>query len=478
MSCRAGAFGSVSARIPQERRGRFSAEMPGRSRANGIISKISCIFVQVKKTIGMLQLDLFPTYGLADSVASTTFQDNMKLPLHRWYRYTAGFSGAWVGEMLEKWKREGRSRVLDPFAGSGTVLVESMLHGVDAFGIESHPYVYNIAAAKLQWDDFDAEELAGGCLEVLRKAKLKEIGRTEYPALITKCFPPDTLKKLEALKVSCREVEDDKLRNIVWFIITSILRSASPVGTAQWQYIQPNKTKAKVLDPFAAYESKLAEMLEDIQKLKGRFGASSSAVILKEDARNIVSVPEKWADMVITSPPYANNYDYADAMRLEMLFWDDINGWKDLVDKVGVNLIRACTQHVSALKDSVGYMSSELLAPIRDEIEEKYFLLKDERSKHGGKKNYHTMVAAYFYDMAQVFWSLERVTSDNCTMCFVVGDSAPYGIHIPVDEWLGKLAQAAGFNSYSFEKLRDRNTKWKNRKHRVPLKEGRLWINK
>lgn len=124
------------------------------------------------------------------------------------------------------------------------------------------------------------------------------------------------------------------------------------------------------------------------------------------------------------------------------------------------------------------YESSELLAPIRDEIEEKYFLLKDERSKHGGKKNCHTMVAAYFYDMAQVFWSLERVTSDNCTMCFVVGDSAPYGIHIPVDEWLGKLAQAAGFNGCSFEKLRDRNTKWKNRKHRVPLKEGRLWINK
>ena len=70
------------------------------------------------------------------------------------------------------------------------------------------------------------------------------------------------------------------------------------------------------------------------------------------------------------------------------------------------------------------------------------------------------------------------MTNDNCKMCFVIGDSAPYGIYIPVDKWLGELAISAGFREYHFEKLRDRNIKWKNRKHRVPLKEGRLWINK
>ena len=53
-----------------------------------------------------------------------------------------------------------------------------------------------------------------------------------------------------------------------------------------------------------------------------------------------------------------------------------------------------------------------------------------------------------------------------------------YGVYVPVDDWLGKLAISAGFKNYHFEKLRDRNTKWKNRKHQVPLKEGRLWIEK
>ena len=428
----------------------------------------------------MLQLDLFPTvYAVDESQNSTTFQDNMKLPLHRWYRYTAGFSGAWVGSLLEQGKREGRHKVIDPFAGSGTVMVESMLHGVDSYGVESNPYVYNIATAKLQWKEFDAEYLMHECLAVLKKARNMNIDKTEYPELISKCFPIETLQKLEALKLTCFEIEDAKLHNFVWFIITSILRSTSPVGTAQWQYIQPKKTKAKVLDPFTAYQEKVNEIFYDVQRLSDIFGENAHSEVLREDARNIVSIPDKWADMVITSPPYANNYDYADAMRLEMLFWNDINGWKDLQDKVSINLIRACTQHVSKLKDIVGdYLDSPLLSPIREEIVEKYELLKAERENHGGKKNYHIMIAAYFYDMAQVFCSLSRVTADNCMMCFVIGDSAPYGIYIPVDEWLGRLAQAAGFGEYSFEKLRDRNTKWKNRKHRIPLKEGRLWINK
>lgn len=381
--------------------------------------------------------------------------------------------------MIEKAKKEGKKRIIDPFAGSGTVMVESMLHGVDSFGIESNPYVYNIAMAKLQWMELDNERLMQECLDTLRRAKTYHITQTEYPKLILKCFPMETLQKLESLKKASMEIEDDKIRNFVWFIITSILRSTSPVGTAQWQYIQPNKSKAKVIDPFDAYKAKLSEVATDMHNLRNMFGSNSVSTILHEDARNIVSVPDKWGDLVITSPPYANNYDYADAMRLEMLFWNDIKGWKDLQSKVSVNLVRACTQHVSALKDTAEeYLHSDLLSPIRDEITEKFLLLKNERMNHGGKKNYHLMIAAYFYDMARVFKSLDRVTNDNCEMCFVIGDSAPYGIYIPVDDWLGKLSQAAGFNDYSFEKLRDRNVKWKNRKHRVPLKEGRLWIYK
>ena len=424
------------------------------------------------------QLTLFPE--IADTVEdkkSSTFEDNMKLPIHRWYRYTAGFSASWVSKVLEDEMKNGRTHIIDPFVGSGTVSIECTKHPVESYGIESNPYVYKIASAKLKWNELPTVRIKEVAKYLLAKAHSIETDISEYPILITKCYPYDTLNKLDSLKKACLEMEDGDEKDFMWFVITSILRSTSPVGTAQWQYIQPNKTKANVLDPYDAFSIKIKDICNDIEKTNINESNHNSR-ILQQDARENVDIPDNWCDLVITSPPYANNYDYADAMRLEMSFWGDLDGWKGL-QNVSANLVRSCTQHVSKLKNEVDdLIKSPLLEPIRDELIEKYNMLAAEREKHGGKKNYHFMIVGYFYDLARVFRTLNAKTNNNCKMCFVIGDSAPYGIYIPVDEWLGRLAVSAGFSDYSFEKLRDRNIKWKNRKHRVPLKEGRLWINK
>src|SRR5207249_1817534 len=55
---------------------------------------------------------------------SSTFTDNLSLPIHRWFRYSAGFSAAWVREVIDREQARGRKRVFDPFVGSGTVVLE------------------------------------------------------------------------------------------------------------------------------------------------------------------------------------------------------------------------------------------------------------------------------------------------------------------------------------------------------------------
>ncbi|RZK66961.1 MAG: DNA modification methylase [Pedobacter sp.] len=355
--------------------------------------------------------------------------------------------------------------------------MESEFANVNSYGVEAHSYIYRIARTKLNWD-YPADKFKDEAFRFLDAAKNIDVISESYPKLITDCFPPETLVRLGALKRTwLTSGLKDRLNDFIWFIITSILRSTSPVGTAQWQYIQPNKTKSKVLDPFVAFEKKVNEIYQDMLYLQSLNKPTCKGTILNEDARNIVNVPNSWGDLVITSPPYANNYDYADATRLEMMFWGDITGWSDLQGVVRSNLVRACTQHVSKLGSEIDEIISEpKLSAIKDELVEVYNRLKEERLNHGGKKNYHLMIAAYFSDLAEVFLSLRRVTKEGVLMCFVIGDSAPYGIYVPVDRWLGELAISAGFKSYTFEKLRDRNTKWKNRKHTVPLHEGRLWI--
>jgi DNA modification methylase len=188
-------------------------------------------------------------------------------------------------------------------------------------------------------------------------------------------------------------------------------------------------------------------------------------------------IPDDSIDLVITSPPYPNNYDYADATRLEMTFWGEINGWGDLQETVRKFIVRSCSQHTAAEKLRLDtFLSSHYLEPIAHEITPVCKELEEVRQTKGGRKTYHTMIAAYFYDLSKVFHNTRRLCRDNSTICFVAGDSAPYGVHVPVERWLGELALAAGFKSYSFEKLRARNVKWKNRKHNVLLHEGRLWI--
>ena len=404
------------------------------------------------------------------------FTDNMKLPVHRWFRYSAGFSAEWCAEIIEN--SEAPRSVLDPFAGSGTTLLAAQSCGVEAHGFEAHNFVSRVAHAKLGWSaNLDEFEIASGAILQAARNKVTQPATHSSP-LLDKCFTELVLADLFALKDCFLEYnfKSSEVEKLVWLLITSILRECSHVGTAQWQYVLPNKTKAKVRDPFVAFSNKAAEMRSDMAIFGSR--PPALAVLHEQDARSTCDALGKGSvDLVITSPPYPNNYDYADATRLEMSFWGEVQTWSDLHGKVRRNLVTSCSQHSSAdrlVLDEV--LADPVLDPIRDELTAVCRQLAAEREQKAGKKTYHTMVAAYFRDLGRVWEVLRYHVADGGRCYFVVGDSAPYGVYVPVEKWLGELALAAGFHSWSFEKFRDRNTKWKNRKHQVPLKEGVLFI--
>ncbi|MCH9661306.1 MAG: site-specific DNA-methyltransferase [Bacteroidetes bacterium] len=404
----------------------------------------------------------------------------MKLPIHRWFRYSAGFSAEWVErEILDiQTNRNTHINVLDPFAGSGTTLLAAESLQATAVGFEPHPFIHRVAKAKLGWN-VDIKLLREIYQEIENKAKEKttETGRLNVP-LLGKCFTNDALSKLDSLKdVYLADFNNgDQINEIIWLGITSIIRSCSTAGTAQWQYVLPNKKKSKVLDPFEAFTLKMEQMIEDITYTKQQNWLPNSQII-NTDARDPEFSKKDFFDLVITSPPYPNNYDYADSTRLEMTFWGEIQGWGDLQLSVRQYLLRSCSQHAS--KDKLvldDLLQDDVLIPIKDELTKACKELERIRLTRAGKKSYHTMAAAYFTDLGDIFHALRPLCKKGSKICFVIGDSAPYGIHLAVDEWLGELALSAGFKSYSFEKIRDRNIKWKNRKHRIPLHEGRLWI--
>lgn len=425
----------------------------------------------------MGQMSLLPELNDAQYAERTSgsFVGNMDAPVHRWFRYSAGFSGAWAKALIARESRQRKVRVLDPFAGSATTLIAAEQCGAESWGIDSHPFVGRIARAKLAYRSSPRDYLASAA-SLLGQARDLKPDLAGYAPLIRRCYTDEALRELDCLRRAVEATDGEtELGRLLWLTLVAILRSTSHVGTANWQYLLPERRKARVVSPFAAFQAMTRTIYCDMAEIGGVDGPRAEFSIA--DARTCDTLPAGRFNLVVTSPPYPNNYDYADATRLELTFLGDVRGWGDLQSKVRRHLLRSCTQHVpNSAVDLDAVLESPELAPIRDELRNVCGELRTIRLTRGGKKTYHNMVSCYFLDLARVWLALRNVCDSPSTVCFVIGDSAPYGVYVPAVEWLSDLALAAGFNSVSFEKTRDRNTKWKNRKHRVPLCEGRLWV--
>jgi hypothetical protein len=115
----------------------------------------------------------------------------------------------------------------------------------------------------------------------------------------------------------------------------------------------------------------------------------------------------------------------------------------------------------------------ESVPQVARELKEKVDELSKRRLTKGGKKSYDIMVAGYFNDMQLVIEETFRLLKPESAFMLILGDSAPYGVYIPTDVYLGEIGKAAGFTRYEIEELRTRGGKWKNnpQRHDQSLKE-------
>ncbi len=78
-----------------------------------------------------------------------TFQDSLRAPIHRWFKYPAGFSYKLVEVLIEEYRLDETHWILDPFVGCGTTAVTAKERGVNCVGIEAHPFVFQVAQTKI-----------------------------------------------------------------------------------------------------------------------------------------------------------------------------------------------------------------------------------------------------------------------------------------------------------------------------------------
>ncbi len=439
-----------------------------------------------------LKFEFYRAYMSAAEVSSErlgTFQDNLRAPIHHWFKYPAGFSYKLVETLIDDKHLAPGHWLLDPFVGCGTTSVVAKEQGINSIGVEAHPFVWWVAKVKCFWE-YDMQSLHRSMLRLITRLHRADLGAAEatnkYPALVHKCYSPTNLQKLNFIRDVISEMDcSDEERDFFLLALTDTLRTASKAGTG-WPYIAPSKYHEKQeRDAIEVFCHQVQVMYKDLLVIQERRKGPERVEcrLLLRDARDPYPVEPESIDLAITSPPYLNNYDYADRTRLEMYFLGWAKSWGDITKQVRDKLIIAATTQIRRTAfpdDPLGSELRELAPRIYAELSDKIYQLGKMRLCKGGKKSYDLMVAGYFNDMFQVLKQVYRVMKRDSEFVLVLGDSAPYGVYIPTEEYLGELGLAVGFGGYRVRELRERGGKWGHnpQRHKVMLKESLLTLIK
>ncbi|MFQ5751183.1 MAG: site-specific DNA-methyltransferase, partial [bacterium] len=265
--------------------------------------------------------------------AAVSFQDNKKEPFYRWLKFKEGFSRNLVEYFICNFGvGEKPLQILDPFAGSGTAVTTSIEVGHNATGIEVLPVGTAAMRARLKADSVDLKGFIGHYERLKAKSFDKiPMGNYSFPHLkITEgAFSIETEAAISKYITFIDSIDDKDIRYLFWFACLSILEDVSYTSKdgqyLRWDYrsnrsLKSKYFKKKILPFQQAIYDKLQIMLNDLRKRNGEQFTKNVRIIEGSCLDELSNLMDNYFDLVITSPPYCNRYDYTRTYALELAF--------------------------------------------------------------------------------------------------------------------------------------------------------------
>jgi len=392
---------------------------------------------------------------------------------HEWYRFVLSFPPHLVRDYAERFGLNDAQRVLDPFCGTGTTVIECKKLGIPSVGIEANPLAQFAAQVKLDWcidpdglldharlvaadarAALDAEGLEDDPLlysGAVGSTTLRELAPERAQLLLANSISPLPLHKT-LLLLDCLERRHDERYHqherlaLARALVASIgnLRFGPEVG------VGPAQLDAPVLVPWLA---NLRAMADDLRELRDR--PATPATVHLGDARQLLGViAPNSIDAVITSPPYPNEKDYTRTTRLESVLLGFIHD-KAALRALKRGLLRSNTRSVYAGDDDDHWIAANAeIQRLADMIEAR----RIELGKTSGfERLYARVTKLYFGGMARHLADLRTVLRPGARLAYVVGDQASYlRIMIRTGRLLGDIAQSLGYELSSIDLFRTR----------------------
>ena len=261
--------------------------------------------------------------ALAHALDVTPDEEATRAHVHGFHSYPARLHPFTARRLVEALAAPGAT-VLDPFCGSGTVLVEARLAGRRAIGTDANPLAVELAWLKVRGSSAtERAALSRAADQVAEAAEARRLARAgathRYPPDDVELFDPHVLLELDGLRAAIGQCEGRATANTLALVLSSILVKVSRKGGDTGLDQGPRRlASGSTIRLFRAKASELASRLHAFADALPPL-APEPAVHLA-DARAL-PLDDGSVDAVITSPPYPGNYDYLahHAVRLRWL---------------------------------------------------------------------------------------------------------------------------------------------------------------
>lgn len=338
--------------------------------------------------------------------------------------------------------------ILDPFCGTGTVLLEANLAGRNALGADSNPLARKIAIVKTK--KINEHKLIKTLDLLLHQAKLCK--KVDFPDVRNRTFwfPEKTQIQLAKIRRSIDELPNGKYKSFFEVCFSNCIKKVSyadpriavPVklnpdrfekDSERYKKIKKRLLELESLDVFEKYRSICSENIVRISKLScladNVFSKiiSENAMALTESINKRTLIKNDSIDMILTSPPYAGAQKYIRSSSLNL-------GWLGLTEKEDLKTLD---------KKSIGrenYLVSEL-NEVKTNIESADKLL-DILFKKNKLRAY--VVGNYLLEMKTALDESIRVLKNDGYMIIVIGNNKVCEIEFNTQEYLTEYIQSKG----------------------------------